>query len=138
MVIADTGFFYALMNSKDKYHQQSVQALKIIKSPLITTYPVITETCHLLLQRKGVKYQTNFLKSINQGLVKIFHLEEKHLPKIIELMEKYADLPMDLADASLVVLAEDLDNGMILSTDQRDFGVYRWKNTKPFTNLLLP
>ena len=138
MVIADTGFFYALMNSKDKYHQQSVQALKIIKSPLITTYQVITETCHLLLQRKGVKYQTNFLKSINQGLVKIFHLEEKHLPKIIELMEKYADLPMDLADASLVVLAEDLDNGMILSTDQRDFGVYRWKNTKPFTNLLLP
>jgi predicted nucleic acid-binding protein len=45
---------------------------------------------------------------------------------------------MDLADASLVILAEELGKGDILSTDQRDFGVYRWKNRKPFKNLLLP
>jgi len=41
---------------------------------------------------------------------------------------------MDLADASLVILAEHLGHGRILSTDQRDFGIYRWKNTHPFTN----
>ena len=51
-------------------------------------------------------------------------------------MRKYAKLPMDLADASLVLLAEHLGHGRILSTDQRDFGVYRWKNRKPFHNLL--
>jgi predicted nucleic acid-binding protein len=53
-------------------------------------------------------------------------------------MKKYADLPMDLADASLVILAEELGHGRILSTDRRDFNAYRWKNHKPFQNLLLP
>ena len=53
-------------------------------------------------------------------------------------MRRYQDLPMDLADASLVILAEQLGEGRILSTDLRDFSGYRWKNTRPFTNLLLP
>ena len=53
-------------------------------------------------------------------------------------MGKYRDLPMDLADASLVVLAEALGSGRILSTDRRDFRAYRWKNRRPFSNLLLP
>jgi len=53
-------------------------------------------------------------------------------------MEKYADLPMDLADASLVILAGHLGHGRILSTDQRDFQAYRWKQREPFRNLLLP
>ena len=52
-------------------------------------------------------------------------------------MSRYRDLPMDLADASLVILAEDLGEGRILSTDQRDFDGYRWKNRQPFQNLLL-
>jgi hypothetical protein len=51
-------------------------------------------------------------------------------------LKKYRDLPMDLADASLVILAEQLGSGKILSTDTRDFGAYRWKNRKPFRNLL--
>lgn len=58
-------------------------------------------------------------------------------PGYIFLMAVYADLPMDLADASLVVLAEHLGHGRILSTDQRDFHAYRWKQRRPFENLLL-
>ena len=53
-------------------------------------------------------------------------------------MSRYRDLPMDRADASLVILAEDLGEGRILSTDRRDFQGYRWKNTQPFANLLIP
>ena len=49
----------------------------------------------------------------------------------------YADQPMDLADATLVVLAEQLGDGRILSTDARDFRVYRWSNRRPFENLLV-
>ena len=52
-------------------------------------------------------------------------------------MKKYADLPMDLADASLVILAEHLGHGRIFSTDQRDFRTYRFKQHEPFQNLLL-
>jgi uncharacterized protein len=49
-------------------------------------------------------------------------------------MTQYADLPMDLADASLVLLAEELGHGRIVSTDRRDFHTYRWKNHQSFTN----
>lgn len=67
----------------------------------------------------------------------MFELTAAHLDRIAELMSKYADLPMDLADASLVLLAEHLGHGRILSTDRRDFCTYRWKNHHPFNNLLL-
>ena len=51
-------------------------------------------------------------------------------------MEKYQNLPMDLADASLVLLAEEIGSGRIFSTDERDFQTYKWKNHHPFENLL--
>ncbi len=52
-------------------------------------------------------------------------------------LQRYASLPMDLADASLVLLAEQLGRGRILTTDERDFGSYRWKGRKRFHNLLV-
>lgn len=55
-----------------------------------------------------------------------------------QLMKQYADLPMNLADASLVIVAEHLGEGKILSADQRDFNTYRWKNREPFENLMFP
>lgn len=51
-------------------------------------------------------------------------------------MQQYRDLPMDLTDASLVILAEHLGQGRILSTDERDFRTCRWKRHQPFENLL--
>ena len=59
------------------------------------------------------------------------------LRRVRELLEEYADLPMDYADATLVVLAEEIGTGRILSTDRRDFGAYRWKNRRPFHNISL-
>ena len=52
-------------------------------------------------------------------------------------LQRYASLPMDLADSSLVLLAEHLGYGSILTTDERDFGSYRWKARKRFPNLLV-
>ena len=60
-----------------------------------------------------------------------------HLARVTALMSQYADLPMDLADASLVLLAEEQGEGRIVSTDERDFHAYRWKNQHPLHNLLL-
>ena len=70
------------------------------------------------------------------GAFSLFSLDDRHLPRMAELMRQYAGLPMDLADASLVVLAEQLGHGRVVSTDRRDFNTYRWKNHYPFTNLL--
>lgn len=106
--------------------------------PYVTTWPVMTETCHLLASRFGVESEIAFVRSGALGAFQIFALGPAHLPRIEALMAKYRALPMDLADASLVIVAEESGSGDILSTDARDFGTYRWKNRKPFRNLLLP
>jgi hypothetical protein len=137
MIIVDTGFWLALADRKDIYHQQAKAVLKRYNEPLITTWCVVTETCYLLLTRKGHKAQISFINSFEQGLFSVFNLESHHSSRIIQLMEKYATLPMDLADASLVILAEHLGHGRIFSVDQRDFNTYRWKQKYPFENLLL-
>ena len=138
-VIADTGFWVASANQKDKYHKDALLAFEKFREPLIVTWPVITEVCHLLGLRIGLNAQMMFLKNIELGGAIIFELDQtRFLHRMHILMKKYADLPMDLADASLVILAEELGHGRILSTDQRDFQTYRWKNHQPFENLLLP
>jgi predicted nucleic acid-binding protein len=120
MIIADTGFWLALANRADQHHVQARAAAKTLDEPLVTTWPVVSETCHLLITRLGVDAELAFL----------------HPPRALELMTKYRDLPMDLADASLVILAEALGHGRILSTERRDFQTYRWKDRHPFKNVL--
>ena len=97
----------------------------------------MTETCYLLAKRVGVQAELSFVQSWVAGAFGVFDLVQGHADRICSLMEQYQELPMDLADASLVVLAEELGTGKILTTDQRDFHSYRWKNRKPFKNLLL-
>ena len=136
MIITDTGFFVALGNKKDNFHQQAKQKLSILREPLITTYPVIVETSYLLVERVGQETQLRFLHQLTQGSIQIFQLNNDHLKRMIELMIKYSNLPMDLADASLVVLAEAIKENRILTTDFRDFTIYRWDNSKEFNILL--
>ena len=136
MIIADTGFWLALGSQSDRFHGVAKGCLSRLTEPLITTWPVMAETCHLLLRECGAGSQEAFLRSYAAEAFDVFDLERGHAPRLADLMEKYADLPMDLADASLVLLAEHLGHGRILSTDQRDFGAYRWKRHEPFENLL--
>jgi hypothetical protein len=137
MIIADSGFWLALANQKDEYHGLAQNKLEEISESLITTVPVITETCHLLLTHLGSQAQSKFIDAWSLGSFEVFDLKSVHAIRIKELMEKYADLPMDFTDASLVILAEYLGHGRILSVDQRDFYTYRWKNYYPFENLLI-
>ena len=137
MIIADTGFFVALVVRTDRQHASAVMAAKrYADQGLVTTWPVLTETTHLIQREAGHDVAQRLLGSIEAGAAQLFELTAAHLPKICALMEKYKDLPMDLADASLVVCAEETGDGRILSTDARDFGAYRGKQRKPFKNLL--
>lgn len=136
MILADTGFWLALANRRDRYHEAATSALSDLDERLVTTWPVLTETCHLLATRLGVDAEVRFIRSARSDAFEIFALHSALLPRIETLMNKYRELPMDLADASLVILAEELGSGRILSTDQRDFRTYRWKRRKPFRNLL--
>lgn len=137
-IIIDTGFFVALFSHTDRHHKRALECRPKIKNRTwITTWPVLTETGHLL----GGRFSDAFLgilSLVEDNSLHVFNFSIDHIPRIRNLISKYSQLPMDLADASLVVLAEDLDSGDILSTDQRDFGTYRFKNHKPFRNLLFP
>lgn len=140
MIIVDSGYWFGLFDSKDANHKICKAFLAHCREPLITTFPVLTEALHLLMRREKVRLAFEFLAFLStlqqQGNFSVFSLTDTHLPRLSELMIQYADLPMDLADASLVLLAEQLGHGRILSTDKRDFHTYRWKNTQPFSNLL--
>lgn len=136
MIIADTGFWIALLDRRDNLHQRVRICAAQIQEPLITTLPVITEVCYFLQTRCGPKQSAEFLIAQREGLFQIFTIGESELPHMALLMRQYANLPMDFADASLVILAEHLGHGRIVSTDQRDFQAYRWKNHHPFHNLL--
>lgn len=137
MVLADTGFFLALANRRDRRHERAKACTRTLDEDLVTTWPVLTETCHLLLTRLGVEAELRFMEGVARGAVVLFALEVALVPRIRGLMESYRDLPMDLTDASLVILAEHLGHGRILSTDERDFRTYRFKQHEPFENLLL-
>lgn len=138
MILADSGFWIALGNRRDRHHERAVHAAqKYSPEGFVTTWPVLTEVVHLLAHRVHPAQATAFVRDIAGGAAMLADPPDDALLRIEMLMRRYANLPMDLADASLVVLAEELDEGRILSTDARDFDGYRWKNRKPFTNLLL-
>lgn len=131
-LIIDTGFFLSLADSRDLLHTRALKLAKKYQAfDWITTLPVITETCHMLSNRSSVA----LLKEQIKGLFEIYPITEKDHLRIIDLMEKYGDREIDLADVSLIILAEHLDHGNILSCDQRDFSTLKWKNTKSFHNL---
>jgi uncharacterized protein len=139
MVIADTGFWVALYNRRDRYHRAALAAAEQHETEgFVTTHVVVAEACHLLYRREHAAVMLQLIEALRDGPVEILDLRTDDLPKIARLMHKYRDLPMDYADASLLLLAEHLGHGRILTTDQRDFGSYRWKNRQPFENLLTP
>ncbi|MEW6166775.1 MAG: DNA-binding protein [Pseudomonadota bacterium] len=139
MILADTGFWLALAGPADMHHARALQAARdLAEEDFVCTWPVITETVYLIGKRLGIEARLRFMAELTAGVCTIQALPDTALRRMELLMRRYRNLPMDLADASLVVLAEELGEGRILSTDTRDFGAYRWKNTKPFTNLLLP
>lgn len=122
MIAVDTGPLVALFDKDDHYHKVCVDILKEIHEPLITTWPVLTEVTYLL--SFSVKAQNLCLEFIKSGGVDIYPGNVSQIPRISELMLQYHDLPMDLADASLVLLAEENNLTTIFTLDHKDFRLY--------------
>lgn len=137
MIMVDTGAWLALTDRSDAYHIRCREFFRCNREPLMTTYPVLVECVHLMFKRIGVAKTLSWMETLAAHGVGVFVMRADHLPRISVLMRQYADLPMDLADASLVLLAEENGEGRIVSTDERDFHTYRWKSQHPFHNLLL-
>ena len=131
LLAVDSGPLVAWLNSRDKHHARAAAFFKARRERLVTTWPVITEVCHLAPQSAS----TVLLRWIAAGGASVFHLPEEQAVQLAELMEQYDDLPMDLADASLVWLSRHLGTVAIATTDRTDFSVYRGAGKRRFKNL---
>ena len=123
MILVDTGPLVALFDPKDMQHARCRSVLEQIREPLYTTVPVLTEVFHML--SPGSHGSDRLRDFILQGGLSIWFLGEAELQRAFELMEQYADHPMDLADASLIVGAEVLRTSKIFTIDRDDFSTYR-------------
>lgn len=133
-VVIDSGPLIALFDRDDNYHEKALEFIKKFNGELISNYAVITEVSHLL--DFSVAVQIDFLQWIFDGGITIADIAADDLLRIIELTEKYSDLPMDFTDASLVVLCERMKIREVASID-RDFGIYRTHEKKAFNNVFL-
>jgi predicted nucleic acid-binding protein len=134
MILLDTGPIVAFFDGSDNYHGTCVEILKRIKEPLLTSWPVLTEAFYLL----GFSWraQDNLWEFITRGGIEILSLDAAMRARCRELMEKYKDLPMDLADGTLVVFAEANGVEKVFTLDHKDFRTYRISQRRRFK--LLP
>ena len=123
MTLVDTGPLVALFDPQDRQHARCVNALKGLREPIMTTTPVLTEAFHILGPASiGSDRLREFIES---GGLLVWFFDRPALTRAFELMELYADHPMDLADASLVTAAEALRTRRVFTIDRNDFETYR-------------
>jgi predicted nucleic acid-binding protein len=123
MILLDAGPMVALLHADDRHHQRCKEALQSLSEPLVSVWPVFTEAMYLL----GFSWpaQDALWELLERGGVTLLSLEPRDRARMRELMKKYRDLPMDLADAALVRVAERESIHRIFTLDRRHFSVYR-------------
>jgi hypothetical protein len=123
MILVDTGPLVALFDPADGSHGGCEATLRAIREPLVTTIPVLTEAFHLLAPNSPGA--TGLMDFIADAGLALWFLDDRALTRAFELMQRYADVSMDLADASLVTAAEVLNTRKVFTVDRRDFAIYR-------------
>jgi len=127
--LLDTGPLVALLSKNDAAHQQCVEVFASFRGHLLTTEAVVTEAIRLVGRRGAAACLDFFLRA---GAL-IVPVDVRRLQRCRDLMIRYADVPMDFADATLVALAEEFGVGHIFTLDRRGFTTYRWRRTRSFT-----
>jgi predicted nucleic acid-binding protein len=133
-VILDTGPLVALLDRRDSYHPWAIAQWADIEPPLLTCESVVSEACFLLDQTSSGSAGV-FQMLLRKAIALSFRLDD-HVKEIQKLREKYSDVPMSVADASLVRMAEHFSSSAVLTLDG-DFKVYR-KNSRQTIPLILP
>ncbi|MBI4526699.1 MAG: PIN domain-containing protein [Deltaproteobacteria bacterium] len=132
MILTDTGPLIALIDQGEPDHQACVACLPNLSGPMITTWPVFTEAMYLLGEAGGWRAQEALWGMLQKGDLEIVLQGSDHYRRMRALMEKYCDHPMDLADASLVCLAEERRLREIFTLDEGDFRTYRVHGRQTF------
>lgn len=133
--IVDTGPLVAFLDRGDRFHGLASQRLGGFRGRLHTTSPVVTECMHLLSETpEGPVVLAELV--VRSGLEIHDYTQPPFLREAAALMKKYASVPMDFADATLVLLSESLDIANVATLDRRGFSVFRAHGRKPLRLVL--
>ena len=132
MILTDAGPLVALVDQGEPDHDACVACLPDLSGPMATTWPAFTEAMYLLGEAGGWRAQGMLWSVLQQGDLEIAGQSSDDYERMRLLMQKYRDLPMDLADASLVRLAEERRARDIFTLDERDFRIYRIHGRQSF------
>ena len=130
MILIDTGPLVALIDVDDEYHELCAIASASVTEPSITVWPAFAEAMYLL--RRIHEGHDRLWHSFEKGAFTIADLDREHCGRMRQLMRKYRDIPMDLADAALVAVAERERINRIFTIDRRGFNVYKPAGMKRF------
>lgn len=134
--LLDTGPIVAYLDVRDPDHAAAVEHLDDFEGTLVSTSAVITEAMHFVSTgASGPRLLSEFVQKSGVDLFDLTH--PPALPEVVSLMEKYRNVPMDFVDATLVVLADELNVRDVLTLDRRGFSIYRTRRGRAF-RLVLP
>jgi predicted nucleic acid-binding protein len=129
-LILDTGALVSLLDRSQRRHEAFAAFFDEWDHPVVSTESVLTEATHLLGGLEGGRQAC--LDFFLSGAALLVPATNASLRRCRHLVDQYSDLPMDYADATLVVLAEDIGTNLVFTTDRRDFSVYRIKRRRRF------
>ncbi len=129
-LLLDTGALVSLLDRSQRHHELCARVFAQWERPIVSTEAVLTEATHLLGGMRGGRQAcVDFFLA---GGALLVPATKTSLRRARDLLKQYADLPMDYADATLVVLAEELGTNLVFTTDRRDFAVYRIDGKRRF------
>jgi predicted nucleic acid-binding protein len=128
--LIDTGAILAFLDRDDSWHQRCVDSLSSLRLPLATSAAVLTELFHLV--RNQPRQRVMAWDFVRSAVVTVLAIDDEDLPALEELMRRYADRPMDFADATLVHLARREQLNLVFTIDHDDFEAYRIDGRRPF------
>jgi len=129
-LLLDTGALVSLLDRSQTLHKNCLSFFDAWTGPVVSTEAVLTEATHLLGRVRGGRRAC--LDFFLAGAAALVPSTVSSLRRCRELLEEYAELPMDFADATLVTLAEELGTNLVFTTDRRDFGIYRIRGRRRF------
>lgn len=133
-LLLDTGFLVALVDPRDRDHQECLSVWSELRARFVSAEGVLVEAAHLLRKRPGTfERAVNIVRSVETTFV---HGDAGRFDRAVRHMKRYQDVPMDFVDAMLVTIAEDAQVGEVLTLDRRGFETYRYGGKRRFT--LLP
>ncbi|MBV9123432.1 MAG: PIN domain-containing protein [Planctomycetes bacterium] len=125
-MLIDTGPIVAILSAADQYHQRCTDELAGLRPPLYTCWPVVTEAQWLL--RRDARAVEGLFRAFASGLLALLPVDEEAMPWLAAFLRRYSKIEPDLADATLVYLAERERIPTVFTLDQRDFSLYRYSH----------